>query len=408
MEKEDLSQLTISRTGSASPLIRRPRKKGKIFLILVILLLGGFGILFWQGLLEPAREVEVTTVSLLYPSQAFTVLNASGYVVAQRKAAVASKGTGRLETLAVEEGNRVRKGQLIAKLENDDLQAALNQTQANVNTAKANLGQIEADIRDVQLKFDRTQRLIQSKAVAQSDFDTIEAKLQQLQAGKAAALSQIKAAEAGVRASQVALEYTLIRAPFDGVILTKNADVGEVVAPFGSSINAKAAVVTMADLGSLLVEADVSEINLEKVKVGQPCEIQLDALPGQRFPGQVHMIVPTADRSKATVLTKVKFLERDERILPEMSAKVAFLSRRIDQSEQPKLAVPPSALFEKNGKTLIYRVEKDKVREVPIQKGPPLADFIEVTLGGLKPGERIVLKANRGLRDGAKIKVAEK
>ncbi|MFH0786446.1 MAG: efflux RND transporter periplasmic adaptor subunit [Pseudomonadota bacterium] len=407
MEKEDLSQLTIARTGSASPLKGRPRKKGKILLFLVILLLVILGILFSQGLLEPAREVEVTTVSLLHPSQAITVLNASGYVVAQRKAAVASKGTGRLETLAVEEGNRVRKGQLIAKLENADLQAALNQAQANVNTAKANLGQIEADLKDVQLKFDRTRRLIQSRAVAQSDFDTIDAKLQQLQAGKSAALSQIKAAEAGVRAGQVALEYTLIRAPFDGVILTKNADVGEVVAPFGSSINAKAAVVTMADLGSLLVEADVSEVNLEKVKVGQPCEIQLDALPGQRFPGQVHMIVPTADRSKATVLTKVKFLERDQRILPEMSAKVAFLNRRISRSEQPKLAVPPSALFEKNGRTVIYRVEKDRVREVTIQKGPPLADFIEVTQG-LKPGEKIVLKAKRGLRDGAKITFAEK
>ncbi len=400
MEKEDLSQLTIARTGSASPLKGRPRKKGKILLFLVILLLVILGILFSQGLLEPAREVEVTTVSLLYPSQAITVLNASGYVVAQRKAAVASKGTGRLETLAVEEGNRVKKGQLIAKLENADLQAALNQ-------AKANLGQIEADLKDVQLKFDRTRRLIQSQAVAQSDFDTIEAKLQQLQAGKSAALSQIKAAEAEVRAGQVALEYTLIRAPFDGVILTKNADVGEVVAPFGSSVNAKAAVVTMADLGSLLVEADVSEVNLEKVKVGQPCEIQLDALPGQRFPGQVHMIVPTADRSKATVLTKVKFLERDQRILPEMSAKVAFLNRRISRSEQPKLAVPPSALFKKNGRTVIYRIEKDRVREVTIQKGPPLADFIEVTQG-LKPGEKIVLKAKRGLRDGAKITFAEK
>ena len=131
----------------------------------------------------------------------------------------------------------------------------------------------------------------------------------------------------------MALDYTLIRAPFDGVILTKNADVGEVVAPFGSSINAKAAVVTMADLDSLIVEADVSEINLEKVKKGQPCEIQLDSLPGMRFAGQVHMIVPTADRSKATVLTKVKFLEKDERVLPEMSAKVAFLTRQIGRKK---------------------------------------------------------------------------
>jgi len=407
MEKEDLSQLKISRTGSATALPQRPRKKRRLLLIIAALALIFIGILYWKGFLEPVREVEVTTVSLIYPSQAYTVLNASGYVVAQRKAAVASKGTGRLEILAVEEGNRVKKGQILARLGNTDLQAAVNQAQANVNTAKANLGQIEAEIKDAQLKFDRTQRLIQSKAVAQSDYDTIEAKLQQLQAGKSAALSQIKAAEAGLMASQVSLDYTLIRAPFDGVILTKNADVGEVVAPFGSSINAKAAVVTMADLDSLIVEADVSEINLEKVKVGQPCEIQLDSLPGVRFAGQVHMIVPTADRSKATVLTKVKFLKKDGRVLPEMSAKVAFLSRQIDQEEKARVAVPPSALASQKGKNWVYRIEKDMVREIEVQKGPSLSDFIEITQG-LKAGERIVLKPNRSLRDGSKIKIAEK
>ncbi|MBI5604127.1 MAG: efflux RND transporter periplasmic adaptor subunit [Deltaproteobacteria bacterium] len=407
MEKEDLSQLKIKRTEAASALPVRPRKKGKTIIILMIFLLVLSGILYWKGVLEPAGEWEITTVSLIYPSQAYTVLNSSGYVVAQRKAAVASKATGRLETLSVEEGNRVKKGQIIARLENADLQAAINQTQANVNTAQANLGQIEAEIKDAQLKFDRSKRLIQSKAIAQSDYDTIEAKMQQLQAGRAAALSQIKAAEAGLNASQVAMEYTLSRAPFDGVVLTKNADVGEVVAPFGSSINAKAAVVTMADMESLIVEADVSEINLAKVKKGQPCEIQLDALPGHRFPGRVHMIVPTADRSKATVLTKVKFLERDERILPEMSAKVAFLSRPVTREEQPKLAVPGSAIVDRNGKTFIYRLEGKSVRLVEVRKGPDLLDFIEVTQG-LKAGERIVLKPQRGLRDGAKIKIAEK
>ncbi len=127
----------------------------------------------------------------------------------------------------------------------------------------------------------------------------------------------------------MAVEYTLIRAPFDAVVLTKNADVGDIVTPFGAAANAKAAVVTIADMGSLQVEVDVSESNIEKVKKGQPCEIQLDALPEARFRGAVHMIVPTADRSKATVLVKVRFLDKDPRILPEMSAKVAFLERPV-------------------------------------------------------------------------------
>jgi len=407
MEKEDLSRLKITRTGPATPLQGRRSKKGKIFLILVILALIILGFFYWQGALEPTREVEISTVSLIYPSQAYTILNASGYVVAQRKAAVASKGAGRLETLYVEEGSRVKKGTIIARLENADLQAAANQAQANVNTARANWGQVEAEITDAQRKFDRSQRLLQSKAIAQADYDTAEAKLQQLLSARSAAKSQIQSAQAGYQASQVALDYALIRAPFDGVVLTKNADVGEVVAPFGSSLNAKAAVVTMADLGSLIVEADVSEINLEKVKAGQPCEIQLDALPGQRFPGKVHMIVPTADRSKATVLTKIKFLEKDNRVLPEMSAKVSFLSRPVGRGEKPKMAVPFSTLQERNGKFIVYRVEGNRVREIEIQKGSGLLDFIEVTQG-LKVGDRVVLKPNRNLRDGARVKIAEK
>ena len=143
-----------------------------------------------------------------------------------------------------------------------------------------------------------------------------------------------------MEAAKVAVEYTQIRAPFDAVVLTKNADVGDIVTPIGAAANAKAAVVTIADMDSLRVEADVSESNLEKVKVGQPCEIQLDALPETRFPGQVHMIVPTADRSKATVMVKVRFLDPDPRILPEMSAKVAFLSRSVNPEEQRSPAQP--------------------------------------------------------------------
>ena len=158
MEKEDLSQLKITRTGPVAATAGRRRNKGRIFLVLVILFLVVIGILYWQGVLEPTREVEITTVSLIYPSQANTVLNASGYVVAQRKAAVASKGTGRLETLAVEEGTRVKKGQIIAQIENADLQATMNQVQAQVNTAKANLGQVEAEIKDARLKFERIER----------------------------------------------------------------------------------------------------------------------------------------------------------------------------------------------------------------------------------------------------------
>jgi len=407
MEKEDLSQLRISRSEKEPVTYRRSQRNRIIWALLILLLLGFMGLGYTQGYLRPSQEVSVTTVSLVYPSQPVTLLNASGYVVAQRKAAVASKGTGRLETLAVEEGSRVTKGQILARLENADLQAQAAQAQANLNAAQANLNQIRAGVTNDRLRFERFRKLIQAQAVSQSDFDAAEAKIQQSLAAEAAALSQIKAAEAALQAVRVALEYTLIRAPFDGVILTKNADIGEVVAPFGSSVNAKAAVVTMADMESLIVEADVSEINLEKVKAGQPCEITLDAFPEERFPGQVHMVVPTADRSKATVQTKVKFLKKDDRVLPEMSAKVAFLSRPIARDEKPKLGVNPSAVVSKNGRAIVFQLKGEQVQEVPIDKGSPLADLVQVTRG-LQAGDKVVLNPPKGLKDGSRVKIAEK
>lgn len=407
MEKEDLSRLKISRSENEAVTYRRSPKKKIIWALVIVLLFLVTGLGYYQGLLRPSQEVSVTTVSLVYPSQPITLLNASGYVVAQRKAAVASKGTGRLEILAVEEGSRVKKGQILARLENADLQAQAGQAQANLNAAQANLNQVRAGVTNDRLRFERSRKLIQAQAVSQSSHDDAEARYQQSQAAETAARSQIKAAEAALQATRVGLEYTLIRAPFDGVILTKNADVGEVVAPFGSSVNAKAAVVTMADMDSLIVEADVSEINLAKIKAGQPCEITLDAFPEERFPGQVHMVVPTADRSKATVQTKVKFLKRDERVLPEMSAKVAFLSRAIARDEKPKLGVNPSAAVSKNGRTIVFQLKGDQVQEVSIDKGPLLADLVQVTRG-LQAGDKVVLNPPKGLKDGSRVKIAEK
>ncbi len=216
------------------------------------------------------------------------------------------------------------------------------------------------------------------------------------------------ASEAALRGAEVAFDYTLIRAPFDAVVLTKNADIGDIVTPIGAAADAKAAVVTIADMTSLLVEVDVSESNIRLVKNGQPCEIQLDALPDVRFRGKVHMIVPTADRTKATVMVKIGFVERDNRVLPEMSAKVAFLSREIAPGEeQPRTAVPPSAILSREGKTKVFVVRGKKAVETAVTVGGPLGDMTEI-LDGVKPGDAIVLKPSPTMKDGAAVKVAEK
>ena len=190
-------------------------------------------------------------------------------------------------------------------------------------------------------------------------------------------------------------------------MLTKNADVGDIVTPLSASAASKAAVVTLADMDSLQVEVDVSETSITLIQVGQPCDIQLDALADRRFRGEVHAIVPTVDRSKATVLVKVRFRDKDPRMLPDMSAKVSFLSRELAPEElRPRLAVHQSALVEMKDKTLVYRIEDNKARETVVAAGGKLGDMREIK-SGLKPGDRAVLKPS-GLQDGSRIKVAER
>ena len=388
MNSEDLSKLRLDK--SAAGFKRRGRVPRRALLgiaaaivVAVIALLAA----------NPAVEVETAVVAKVYPSQSFTLLNASGYVVAQRKAAVASKATGRLEWLGVEEGSKVRRGEVIARLENRDVMAAADQAAAGLNSATA-------DLADAQQNYNRMKDLRAKGYIAQAELDTADTRLKRSHA-------TLSGAEAALRVAQVAVEYTLIRAPFDAVVLTKDADIGDIVTPLGAAANARASVVTIADMSSLQVEVDVSESNIEKVKFGQPCEIQLDALPDSRFPGIVHMTVPTADRTKASVMVKVRFASRDPRVLPEMSARVAFLERPMTPAEQtPRTAINPSAVNEERGRKLVFVVRDDRAVKTAVTLGERLGDFIEV-LGGLTAGEKIVLNPPKKLRDGSKVKRKE-
>jgi RND family efflux transporter MFP subunit len=389
MTNSDLSKLRLDKSGENFRRKQKIPRWGLIAIAAVVALL-----VTYLLIANPAVEVDTAVVSRVYPSQSFTLLNASGYVVAQRKAAVASKATGRLEWLGVEEGSRVRTGEVIARLENRDVLAASDQAVAAVNSAKAELA-------DAEQNYGRMKELREKGFVAQSELDAADTRVKRARAA-------LTGAEAALRSAQVAVEYTLIRAPFDAVVLTKNADVGDIVTPLGAAANAKAAVVSIADMASLQVEVDVSESNLAKVKTGQPCEIQLDALPDSRFRGAVHMIVPTADRSKASVMVKVRFMDRDPRVLPEMSARVAFLEREMTRDEEaPRTAVNPAALLTRNGKTIVYVVQDDRAVETAVTTGDKIGDSIEVR-DGLEPGEKVVVNPPKKLKNGSAVKRKEK
>jgi RND family efflux transporter MFP subunit len=404
MQGDDISKLSIKKTAGSKD---AGKKKKYIIAAVIILILILTGILYKEGFLTPALEVRVSKVVNVYPSQTYTLLNASGYVVAQRKAAVASKITGRLVYLGVEEGSRVRKGEIVARLENEDAVAARNRASANVNAAKASLEQAVAELDDAVLNFNRMQKLSEKGSIAKAEYDAAETRMKRAGAAVSSQKAAIRAGEAALKETEVMLEYTNMRAPFDAVVLTKNADIGDIVTPLGAAANAKAAVVDIADMESLQVEVDVSESNIDLVKRGQPCEIRLDALQDSRFRGSVHMIVPTADRTKASVMVKVAFAEKDPRILPEMSAKVAFLSREImPQEQKPYKAVPAGAVVGKGEVRYVYSVNKGRANKIPVEIGKEAGDVAEL-ISGPEVGELIITGPLDKVKDGVKVKILE-
>jgi len=404
MASDDISKLHIKKIGTVAV---KGKKNKYIILFIIIFTLIATWILYKKGHLTQALEVRVSKVVNIYPSQTYTLLNASGYVVAQRKAAVASKITGRLVFLAVEEGSIVRKGEIVARLENEDAIAARNRAAANVSAARASVEQAMAELDDAVLTYNRMLKLSEKGSVAKSELDAAEARLKRAKASVSVQRAAVQAGEAALKETEVVLEYTNMRAPFDAVVLTKNADIGDIVTPLGAAANAKAAVVDIADMESLQVEVDVSESNINLVKKGQPCEIQLDALQDSRFRGTVHMIVPTADRTKASIMVKVAFKDKDPRILPEMSAKVAFLSREVTpEEEKPLTAIPADAITAIGGKESVFLVKDGRAYKTEIKTGTMVGNMVEIS-GGAGIGEIMVAKPTSKVKDGIKVKVLE-
>ena len=399
----DLSRLKIDR--GAPPIRSRRRRRWAWLGIVAFVLAAGAA---WYITQPHPAKVETATVVTAFPSQQFVVLNATGYVVAQRKAAIASKATGRLEWLGVAEGSRVKTGEVIARIDSRDVRAQAQSAEAGVNAAKAAVEQARVELANAQTELKRNQDLVAKGFITQSALDTAKMRVDRGVAALASAQANVSQAAANARNAEVTVDYTEIRAPFDGVILSKSANVGDMVTPFSSATDSKGAVVTMADMSTLEVEADVSEASLSKVKVGQPTEIMLDALPDVRFRGRISRMVPTVDRAKATVMTKVRFDEIDPRVLPEMSAKVSFLSQEVTPDQQkPLLAVNPEAIAPRDGRTVVFVVKDGVATEVTVTPGLTIGDLTAIA-GSVKSGDKVVLRPAAELRNGAAVTFAAK
>jgi len=417
---DSLSKLSIDR--SAAPLQRRRPLWKRAWIWLLVLVAVGAAAAFVSQRGRPLA-VEIATVASAYPSQAIAALNATGRVVAARRASVSSKASGKLEWLGVEEGQRVAEGEVIARLENRDVAASREQAAAGVKVAEANLAQGQAELADAAVALKRARELAQKDFVSGAAVDTAEARFNKAQAATRTLEAQIAVAHANLRAAGVSFDQTLIRAPFTGIVLTKNANVGDILTPFSSASGTTGAVVTMADMSTLEVEADVSEASIARISVGQPAEIQLDAFAELRLAGSVSRIVPTVDRSKATLLVKVRFDETDPRVLPDMSAKIAFLSRKLGADERkPVPALRPEAIVNVDGQDAVFVVEPaagasskqgadkvaagGRVSRTPIKSGDRIGDLVRID--GLVPGTRVVVNPPANLADGAQVAAAKR
>ena len=344
------------------------------------------------------ESVQASVQTTSGPSAGTPILTASGYLVARHQSVISSKIQGRLSGLYVEEGSYVKTGQVIAKLEDTDYKAAIVKAKADIEYAQANLAEMQRQAR-------LQEGLYKEKVVSQDALDSAKSRVRIAQA----TLDQDKAA---LMMQETLLDFTLIRAPFDGVVVKKMTEVGESVAPIPPGVNistSSGAIVAIADMNSLEAEVDVNESNVGQLKQGDPAEINVQAIPDHTYKGVLRQVIPTADRTKATVTVKVSILDKDQRIKPEMSTNVTFLEpakKGETKNEAPVriVTVPKDAVLSKNGKQVVYVIEDNKAHEVTVVTGNELKGQI-IIKSGLAGSETLVGNPPQKIQDGSAVKI---
>lgn len=422
--KADLASLQLQEAPETS-------RKGLWILLGVIVVALGGAVLAWRSV-SAAVEVSTVTPSVERSSAApagTPVLTASGYIVARREAIVSSKIQGRLAELRVEEGSQVRDGEVIARLESADFvasvaraRAQIQQAEASQHSADAAIQRAEADLAEARRQLRVSERLAADKLVPTDQLDAnrsrvtmAEAALAQARADRARTVASASSAQADLTYAQAQLANTVIRAPFAGTVVRKMAEIGESVAPIPPGVNistASGAIVALADLATLEMEADVNEANVAKLSEGQPAEVTVEAFPDRKYAAVLRQIIPTADRTKATVLTKVTLIDKDKDLKPEMSAKVTFVEpTRADEAPaadappaRPVILVPQSAVVTRDGGPKVFEVVEGRARMRAITTGAVRADRVIVT-DGLAGSETLVDRPAESLADGATVTV---
>lgn len=386
MSQPDLSKLRIDRSGGTGA---AARGGGGLAILAILLLLGYVAWKEWGERSGPdLRRVSVVRVNRLGGGPAKSGVSANGYVVARTRAALSTDIPGRLVDLRVEEGSRVRAGDLIARLD-------IRELEAERDRGAAELRQAEADERLATLQLERVRPLVERGDSSQAELDEAQAELDRARA-------RVSSARAALAETEVRIDKSSVYAPFDGIVIEKNAEVGEVVSSVSTGTSSRGAVATLVDFSSLEVQVELAQSALGAARPGAPMSIVLDAYPEKSYPGRVRQIWPTADRQKATVELRVEFLERDERILPDLGVRVTFLGEEETAGVAPRVLIPESAVFGAP-RTSVFLLEGEVVRLVPVSVAPAAEPGQVEVLSGLRGGELLVDAPAATLADGDRV-----
>lgn len=369
------------------------------------LVLGGaVAAAFLFGREPEAVVVRTARVRAAAMSAGTTVLNASGYVTARRQATVSSKMAGQITEISIEEGMAVTAGQVLARLDSSNLERSLRLAEAQADSARKSLLEVEAQIAEAGLRQERIRRLVAERVLGQADLDAVDGEVATLEARRNRQREDIGVAERQVDVIRQQMEDTVIRAPFDGVITAKNAQPGEMMSPIaGGAGFTRTGIGTIVDMDSREIEVDVNEAYINRVSPGQPVAAVLDSYPDSEIPARVIAIIPTADRDRATVRVRIGFEELEPRILPDMGVRVSFrTTEAAPRQAAGGLLVPRAAVFADTGRDLVYLVRAGRVQRRAVRLGDPRDDEVFV-LSGLAEGDRVVVAGPAELADGTEV-----
>ena len=388
---------------------RQERKTGKIFGIILAAILAVAlvaGATFYSR--NSAPVVEVAAAQKAGNAGPTALLNASGYVTPRRRATIAAKITGRVIGVYFDEGVHVKEGQILAKLDDSDVKRALDSAVADRNSTRAQIADYEVQLKNAELLVHRSKELQAAGVQSQEIVDNAVTSADSLRAKIALTKEQVAAAESRINEAQQAVDNTVIRAPFEGIVVSKDAQVGEMVSPISAGGGfTRTGIATIVDMNSNEIEVDVNEAYIARVVPEQRVTAVLDAYPDWQIPSKVRTVIPTADRQKATVKVRISFIKLDPKILPDMGVKVTFLGdepKKQAGAVEPVATVPTAALRDDNGSKIVYIVKDNKLERRAVKPGNPRGSDTEI-FAGLTPGDLVVTKGPPDLHDGESIQL---